>query len=69
HDPISMYLTDVMTVATNLVGNCAISIPSGKDSAGLPIGFQLIGPQKGENALLSAAAALEAQLGKLELPV
>ncbi|HSX48233.1 MAG TPA: Asp-tRNA(Asn)/Glu-tRNA(Gln) amidotransferase subunit GatA, partial [Candidatus Nanoarchaeia archaeon] len=47
HDPISMYLTDVMTVATNLVGNCAISIPSGKDSAGLPIGFQLIGPQKG----------------------
>lgn len=68
-DPISMYLTDIMTVATNLAGNCAISIPSGKDSAGLPIGFQLIGPQKGEKTLLSAASALESQLGKLELSV
>ncbi len=66
-DPVQMYLTDVMTVAANLVGAPAISLPAGKDGKGLPIGIQLIGPQKSEAQLLSAAAALEAELEKVGL--
>lgn len=58
-DPLAMYLTDIMTVATNLVGSPAISIPSGKDKDGMPIGLQLIAPQRGEQVLLGAAASLE----------
>ncbi len=41
----------------------AISIPVGLTDQGLPIGLQLVGPPKGEAQLLSAAAALEAELG------
>lgn len=57
-DPLSMYLTDIMTVAVNLVGCCAISLPAGESNS-LPIGVQLIGPQKGERDLLAAAMELE----------
>lgn len=57
-DPIAMYLNDAYTVAVNLAGVPAISIPSGEVD-GLPVGFQLIAPQKAESELLSAAAALE----------
>ncbi|HSX41608.1 MAG TPA: Asp-tRNA(Asn)/Glu-tRNA(Gln) amidotransferase subunit GatA [Candidatus Saccharimonadales bacterium] len=57
-DPLAMYLNDVDTVAVNLVGNCAISIPAGETDS-LPIGLQLIAPQKGEEVLLDAAAAAE----------
>lgn len=62
HDPLSMYLTDIMTVAVNLTGGCAISLPSGLAS-GLPVGLQLIGPQHGERQLLAAALATEELLG------
>jgi aspartyl-tRNA(Asn)/glutamyl-tRNA(Gln) amidotransferase subunit A len=58
-----MYLADVCTVAVNLVGSCAISIPAGNVDK-LPVGLQLIGPQKGENRLLQAAAATETLLAK-----
>ncbi len=58
-DPVEMYLTDVMTVAANLVGAPAISLPAGKDKAGLPIGVQLIAPQREERRLFMAAAAIE----------
>lgn len=56
-DPVAMYLSDVDTVAVNLVGNCAISLPV--PTSGLPIGLQLIAPQKGEAGLLGAAKTLE----------
>lgn len=58
-DPLAMYLTDVLTVATNLVGCSAISIPYGEINY-LPIGLQLIAPQRAENQLLGVAAAIEA---------
>lgn len=58
NDPLSMYLTDVMTVAANLVGIPAISIPAGM-SAGLPIGFQLLAAQRADRTLLGAAKQLE----------
>ena len=57
HDPLAMYLTDIDTVAVNLVGSPAISIPLKTDD--LPVGLQLVGPQKSEHKLLSAAAGLE----------
>lgn len=62
HDPLAMYLNDVMTVAVNLVGAPAISIPAGM-TAGLPYGLQLIAPQRAEGELLSAAAAAEELIG------
>lgn len=60
HDPLAMYLTDIDTVSVNLVGSPAISIPLKTDD--LPIGLQLVGPQKSENKLLSTAQGLEAIL-------
>jgi aspartyl-tRNA(Asn)/glutamyl-tRNA(Gln) amidotransferase subunit A len=58
HDPLAMYLTDIMTVAVNLVGIPAISIPADKAN-GLPVGFQIMASQKHDRALLTFAASLE----------
>jgi len=40
-DPVQMYLNDIFTIAANLTGAPAISIPCGFTRAGLPIGLQL----------------------------
>jgi aspartyl-tRNA(Asn)/glutamyl-tRNA(Gln) amidotransferase subunit A len=53
-DPIAMYLSDIYTVAVNLAGLPAISIPAGF-SGGLPVGLQLIGAAFDEGRLLNAA--------------
>lgn len=58
HDPLQMYLSDILTVAANLVGNPAISIPAGK-SDGLPVGLQLMASHKMDKALLKAAKKTE----------
>lgn len=60
-NPLQMYLTDIMTVAMNLTGNPAISIPAGTAN-GLPVGLQLIAPQRADRNLLAAAANAEALL-------
>ncbi len=57
-DPLQMYLTDIMTVAVNLVGIPAISIPGGTVN-GLPVGVQLMAPQHADRQLLGAAHKLE----------
>ncbi len=57
-DPLAMYLTDVMTVAVNLVGIPAISIPAGL-AHNLPVGLQLMAPQKADRELLSIAKETE----------
>ncbi len=62
-DPLDMYKADVFTIPADLAGLPAISIPAGKDAAGLPIGLQLMGPRMGDAELLSAACALSAVLG------
>jgi aspartyl-tRNA(Asn)/glutamyl-tRNA(Gln) amidotransferase subunit A len=54
-DPLSMYLVDLYTVATNLAGVGGISFPCGFSKAGLPIGFQLQAPALAEPLLLRAA--------------
>ncbi len=61
NDPLQMYLTDIMTVAVNLVGIPAISIPCG-DAEGLPVGLQLMGRQKADRELLAMADATERML-------
>jgi len=53
-DPLAMYAADVNTVAVNLAGLPAISLPAGF-SSGLPVGLQLIAPAFAESRLLSAA--------------
>jgi aspartyl-tRNA(Asn)/glutamyl-tRNA(Gln) amidotransferase subunit A len=67
HDPLEMYLTDIMTVAVNLVGCAAITIPCGL-ADNMPVGFQLIADQCNERKLLSAANALEALHEPVEVP-
>jgi aspartyl-tRNA(Asn)/glutamyl-tRNA(Gln) amidotransferase subunit A len=62
-DPLAMYLNDVFTIPANLSGTPAISIPSGVDGAGLPVGLQLTAPVLAEPTLLRVANALEAALG------
>ncbi len=45
NDPVQMYLVDVLSVTANLVGIPAISVPISKDSSGMPIGMQIMGPK------------------------
>jgi aspartyl-tRNA(Asn)/glutamyl-tRNA(Gln) amidotransferase subunit A len=64
-DPVSMYLADIFTCPVNLAGLPAVSVPIGR-SEGLPVGGQLIAPMFGDEALLEAAATLEAAVPALE---
>ena len=59
NDPLSMYLSDLLTVPVNLAGLPAISIPCGFDRKGLPIGLQLIGNVLEEDRILNAANIFE----------
>ena len=54
NDPVQMYLNDMYTIAANLAGLPAISIPCGF-SQNLPVGLQLIGTQFAEGLLLNCA--------------
>jgi aspartyl-tRNA(Asn)/glutamyl-tRNA(Gln) amidotransferase subunit A len=54
-DPVQMYLNDIFTVAGNLTGAPAISIPCGFDRKGLPIGLQIQGDTFAESLILNVA--------------
>lgn len=54
NDPVSMYLSDIYTIATNLAGLPGLSIPAGFVN-NLPIGIQLTGKHFDESGLLNAA--------------
>jgi aspartyl-tRNA(Asn)/glutamyl-tRNA(Gln) amidotransferase subunit A len=60
-NPLAMYLSDVLTIPSNMAGMPGLSIPCGL-SEGLPVGLQLIGPQFSENTLFRAGHALERAL-------
>jgi len=57
-DPISMYLSDIYTIAVNLAGLPGMSIPAGFVS-NLPVGMQLIGNYFEEARLLNMAHAYQ----------
>jgi aspartyl-tRNA(Asn)/glutamyl-tRNA(Gln) amidotransferase subunit A len=59
NDPVSMYLSDLFTVPANIAHHPALSIPSGKSSAGLPFGVQFIGPRFGEASLFALGKIIE----------
>ena len=59
HDPLEMYKSDMYTIAVNLAGLPAISLPVAKDSEGMPIGLQLIGNAFDEQAVFDGALSLE----------
>jgi aspartyl-tRNA(Asn)/glutamyl-tRNA(Gln) amidotransferase subunit A len=64
-DPLHEYLSDIFTLAPNLAGLCAISVPCGTVASGegteLPVGLQILAPHLGESTLLRVAKAAEGQ--------
>jgi aspartyl-tRNA(Asn)/glutamyl-tRNA(Gln) amidotransferase subunit A len=62
-DPIEMYLNDVFTVTVNMAGLPGISVPSGLDAQGLPLGLQLIGRPFEEATLFALGAVIEQAAG------
>ncbi|HSX30019.1 MAG TPA: Asp-tRNA(Asn)/Glu-tRNA(Gln) amidotransferase subunit GatA [Candidatus Saccharimonadales bacterium] len=58
NDPLHMYLEDMMTVSPSLVGIPAISVPAGMAN-GLPVGLQIMAPQRQDRRLLGMAKAAE----------
>ena len=66
-DPIKMYYNDVCTVTVNIAGLPAISLPCGKDSAGMPLGLHLIGDKFSEQTLLNTAYTYEKICGGFDV--
>lgn len=60
-EPLQMYLSDVYTIAANLAGVPAVSIPCGFDGEQLPVGLQILTPAFTEDRLLRIARMYEAQ--------
>jgi len=60
-DPLTMYLSDIYTIAVNLAGVPGISVPCGFDRNNLPIGLQILAPAFGEEKLLRIARMFENQ--------
>lgn len=61
-NPVKMYLNDAFTIPANLAGLPAISIPSGFDNQGLPIGMQLMSKNFNEQALFDIGQAIEEEV-------
>lgn len=61
-DPLSVYLSDLLTIPANLAGVPGMSVPCGFSKAGLPIGLQLQGSHFSEETLLKVAYNLEQRL-------
>jgi aspartyl-tRNA(Asn)/glutamyl-tRNA(Gln) amidotransferase subunit A len=62
-DPLQMYLQDLYTIAANLAGLPAISIPSGWNKENKPFGFQLLGPRLQDDLVLQTAHHFEQKVG------
>lgn len=57
-DPLEMYLIDIMTVAVNLAGIPAVSVPA-PEVDGMPVGVQIMSAQNKDRELLSMAQYVE----------
>lgn len=58
-NPLEMYLSDIFTTPSSLVGLPTLSIPVGSNSSGLPIGMQLIGDFFAEETILRLSHYIE----------
>jgi aspartyl-tRNA(Asn)/glutamyl-tRNA(Gln) amidotransferase subunit A len=58
-DPVTMYLSDILTISVNLAGLPGLVVPCGADAAGLPIGLQVIGQPFDEATMLRIGATYE----------
>lgn len=58
NDPITMYMSDILTIPVNLAGLPGMSVPAGF-SEGLPVGLQIIGKHYDEATMYKAAYAFE----------
>jgi aspartyl-tRNA(Asn)/glutamyl-tRNA(Gln) amidotransferase subunit A len=68
-DPLTMYLSDVCTIPTNLAGHPAVSVPFGTGDDGLPVGVQVLGPALSEGTILKVAAVIEAAAPAMPTPL
>jgi aspartyl-tRNA(Asn)/glutamyl-tRNA(Gln) amidotransferase subunit A len=63
-DPLKMYLADIFTIAVNLTGCCAMSLPSPTlGEGGLPVGVQLMAPPMADETLFRVARTFERSIG------
>jgi len=62
-DPLTMYLSDIFTLAANLAGIPGISVPCGFSKMGLPIGLQILSTHFNEGMLLKVAYGFEQATG------
>jgi len=58
-DPLSLYMSDILTLSANLAGLPGMSVPGGFTREGLPVGIQLQGPHFQEERILTAGSCLE----------
>ncbi len=65
NDPVKMYLEDIFTVPINLAGLPAISLPVTRDSRGMPLGLQIIGPRFKDETVITLANAVELAVTEL----
>lgn len=61
NDPLKMYMSDIMTVGPSLVGIPSIVVPAGQ-SDGMPVGLQIMAPQRADRDLLGLAKGIEGVL-------
>lgn len=59
NNPLATYTQDLYTVSANLAGIPGVSMPAGMNTANLPFGVQVLGPQFGESVVLRIARAIE----------
>jgi aspartyl-tRNA(Asn)/glutamyl-tRNA(Gln) amidotransferase subunit A len=63
NDPLAMYLEDIFTLPANLAGVPGLAFPVGFDTAGLPVGMQLLGSHFQEGLLLQSVQAYQQVTG------
>ncbi|HKK91665.1 MAG TPA: Asp-tRNA(Asn)/Glu-tRNA(Gln) amidotransferase subunit GatA [Desulfobacteraceae bacterium] len=62
-DPLTMYLTDIFTLAANMAGIPGLSVPAGLSSNNLPIGLQIMAKRFDEMTLVRAGYGFEQATG------
>ncbi len=61
-NPMQMYLSDIYTISVNLAGLPALSLPIMKNTAGMPVGLQLIANAYDEQTLFDGSLSLEKEI-------